>query len=338
MEFLWVTRELGSQWESWRVYAAQWLATQYVGIGNRLRAIKGFFEDYLHKLDLPPDPSWLLRRSINAPDYFETACPRSIHGMKQNNCIREFLNWVLENHFSGPDDHGRPAMLPNYHNPVPWKSMNGLVRAYESVHSPLPYHFIRELSDILASGEHFRDWQWAQDTIAGRNPERGTAGDWFKVTDEDLVRDDPDCVWRRRRLRRREVLEMWCPARSVALLVKLTLPLRTYQVRMLDSGEADTWLYTSNGWTRNRGALASGDERRPVQRGVFRRIEDRESGSILNGIYINTNKTADIHSEDSQLGYVIPWQHDRLLYWLEKLRNWQKKVQLHKQKDSMDGA
>ena len=94
---------------------------------------------------------------------------------------------------------------------------------------------------------------------------------------------------------------------------------------MLDSGEADTWRYTNNGWIRNRGPLASGDERRPVQRGVFRRIEDRESGSILTGFYINTNKTADSSSKDGQLGYVIPWQHDRLFYWLEKLRNWQEK-------------
>jgi hypothetical protein len=38
---------------------------------------------------------------------------------------------------------------------------------------------------------------------------------------------------------------MWSPVRWVALLAKLILPLRTLQVRMLDSGEADTWRYAA---------------------------------------------------------------------------------------------
>ena len=63
--------------------------------------------------------------------------------------------------------------------------------------------------------------------------------------------------------------------------------------------------YTTNGWLINKGVLASGDERRPVRRGVFRRIEDRETGSMLVGLYINTNKTADTYKEGQDLGYVI---------------------------------
>lgn len=118
---------------------------------------------------------------------------------------------------------------------------------------------------------------------------------------------------------------MWSPVRAVALLVKLTLPLRTYQVRMLDSGEADTWRYAQSEWAPNTGRLASGDVRRPIRRGVFRRIEDHETQAVHTAFYINTNKTADIGKDGSDLGYVTPWQHDELLYWLEKLRNWQQK-------------
>lgn len=325
-EFTWVTRELGPQWEAWRAYAAGWLATQHTGLSERIRSIRTCFRNYLHALGFPPDPSWLLRRNNNVPDFFEAACPNSSHGINLNTHVNAFLTWVLETHFSEPDDRGRPMVLPLYHNPVSNRSKRGIVRPHESVHSPLPYRFIRELSEILAPGDHYRDWRWAQAAI----PTTGTLsrfGDWLETAEKNIDATDPDCVWRWRKTPRRPsgVLEIWCPARAVALLLKLTLPLRTYQVRMLDSGDADTWRYTSNGWTRNRGPLASGDERRPVQRGVFRRIEDRESGSILTGFYINTNKTADSCPEGAQLGYVIPWQHDRLLYWLEKLRNWQDK-------------
>lgn len=58
------------------------------------------------------------------------------------------------------------------------------------------------------------------------------APDWFPVTDDDIDRTDPDCVWRVRPKanERQAVLEMWSPVRWVALLTKLILPLRTMQV------------------------------------------------------------------------------------------------------------
>ena len=43
-------------------------------------------------------------------------------GVTYNNHIRTFLDWVLENYFSEQDDYGRPVVLPDYHNPVPWRS------------------------------------------------------------------------------------------------------------------------------------------------------------------------------------------------------------------------
>ncbi len=324
-QFLWVTRELGQQWESWRAYAAEWIAAQHIGVSDRLDACRMFFENYLHRLRLPTEPRWLLQRTSNTPDFFEVACPKSARGTKYSNCIREFLTWLLENHFSELDDYGRPVVLSDYHNPFSWRSRGGMCRPTESVHSPMPYRYIRELGDLLAQGLHFSDWKCAQEAIGGTRPDIGTLGDWFQVNEQDIDRADLDCVWRRRNRSRGEILEMWSPVRSVALLVKLTLPLRTYQVRMLDSGEADTWRYTSGGWMLNKGLLASGSDRRPVRRGVFRRIDDRETGATLTGLYINTNKTADTYSEAEELGYVIPWQHDKLLYWLEKLRKWQEK-------------
>ena len=60
---------------------------------------------------------------------------------------------------------------------------------------------------------------------------------------------------------------MWSPVRAVALLIKLILPLRTHQIRLLDSGEADTWRYEKGKWRLNCGSLAQGNEKsRPLSR------------------------------------------------------------------------
>ena len=48
-------------------------------------------------------------------------------------------------------------------------------------------------------------------------------------------------------------------------------------------------------------------------------------GSYSTGLYINTNKTADRNKNEFERGYIIPWQNEEVLYWLEKLRNWQEK-------------
>ncbi len=101
------------------------------------------------------------------------------------------------------------------------------------------------------------------------------------------------------------------------------------QVRMLDSGEADTWRYEAGTWVLNRNKIAEGSERKPHQQGVFRRIRElnNEHTTVL---YVNTNKTADRYKSGPAKGYVLPWPsqgqtHQLIFYWLEKLRNWQEK-------------
>jgi Putative phage integrase len=124
---------------------------------------------------------------------------------------------------------------------------------------------------------------------------------------------------------------MWSPVRWVALLLKLRIPLRTLQVRMLDSGEADTWRYEAGHWVPNENAFAEKNERRPLEQGVFRRPNPLNGGpQIPVMLYINTNKTAEIAKSGRNKGYALPWicnapLHQDVFYWLEKLRNWQEK-------------
>lgn len=217
--------------------------------------------------------------------------------------------------------------------------------------NPLPYRYIQDLRQILCplpdkaeltvieqnlpQGEsllpsyhyrHFKHWTWAQEQAG----QRKSGGDWFEVEPDLIDKSDPDCVWRTKEVtrdnKRITLHQIWSPVKAMVIFMKLHLPLRTYQVRMLDSGEADTWRYESGRWKLNdKHDFALGSEKRPFGKGIIRRIHDTMTGQYSTGLYINTNKTADQNKDELERGYIIPWQNEEVLYWLEKLRNWQEK-------------
>jgi hypothetical protein len=81
---------------------------------------------------------------------------------------------------------------------------------------------------------------------------------------------------------------------------------------MLDSGEADTYRYERDAagdgrFVENTGPHAMGSAKRPYMRGVFHRAQ----GATDAGLFINTNKTADINKAENDKGYVIPWALNR---------------------------
>ena len=250
--------------DAWRRLAVEWIQGEIRGVALKLTALSRFFQRYVTVYNLT-DPLKFLSRSTQRqlPNFYATACPDSVAGIRYNNCVHDFLEFVLQrDEFSiAGDDGDRRAVSPAFCNPVEYRRRTGLPQRDESVHSPLPYGYIDELRQILASGPHFCDWQWAQSALGGGHLAPG----WFEVSEKEINKDDPDCVWRERRMSTGETrLEAWSPVRWIALLVKLILPLRTFQVRMLDSGEADTWRFGSEGRARNTHRLASTNKRRPL--------------------------------------------------------------------------
>jgi len=246
---------------------------------------------------------------------------------------------VLSQYFSVEDDYGNRIVPHEFRNPIP-ELPEGIddhhyMRNYESDKNVLPYHYMEELRCMLCpkDARNFSDWTWAQAIVKSEGI-RNDYGDWFMVSFEMIDESDPDCIWRTREPSEKErtkyghgeiVHELWSPARAVALYVKLHLPLRTYQVRMLDSGEADTLRYQHGEWERNAGPLAKGSEKNSYRHGVFRRMKDNFTHVEMTGLFINTNKTADRSKDEWTKGYEIPWQHAEVLRWLEKLRDWQEK-------------
>lgn len=323
--------------EPWRVFAAAWFDKQIGGRHGKRAAIHKFLCYYLPQLGPAKHPQTFFLKSTNLPEIRDL-----LQGIQQKgvikivNHVHDFLDWIIHETLTVEDDYGHRVMPAEFHNPIPRLKASGMVLG-ETVRTPLPYRYIKELRDIISPGEHFSDWKWAHQAV-----DHNTYGDWFEVDPILIDQNDPDCVWRIRRanvynkayrakngcsykIGTREIHEIWSPVRAMAIYVKLQLPLRTTQVRMLDSGETDTWRYENGDWKLNDHRLAQGTIKNPVEKGVFRRLVNPADGEVLTGFFINTNKTADIYRVEQEKGYVMPWQHDAVLYWLEKLRNWQER-------------
>ena len=355
LTFKWMLTTLGPEWEQWQELAAEWMATQHVGVDHKLSALSRFFESYLLECAPYATDIGLFFKGYNghicSTEELEATVRKTINVpvkvSKSINHLGDFINYVIEHHLSEEDDSGN--LMPLVRNPL--SKIKRQQSHTETVRNPLPYRYIQDLRQILCplpdkaeltvieqnlpQGEsllpsyhyrHFKHWTWAQEQAG----QRKSGGDWFEVEPDLIDKSDPDCVWRTKEVtrdnKRITLHQIWSPVKAMVIFMKLHLPLRTYQVRMLDSGEADTWRYESGRWKLNdKHDFALGSEKRPFGKGIIRRIHDTMTGQYSTGLYINTNKTADQNKDELERGYIIPWQNEEVLYWLEKLRNWQEK-------------
>ncbi|MGP4945215.1 gamma-mobile-trio integrase GmtZ, partial [Pseudoalteromonas nigrifaciens] len=325
----WLVNNHGQEWETWRQLGEEWITNQDSGTATKLESLCIFLDVYL--VGFIPWTSDVVSLFIGKNNWQASTdelkrvvlektnrSDNSVTARTLNHC-KKFIDWVLEAHFSEKDDNGKAIRL--YANP--FEQIKTKANNTESVHNPLPYRYICDLRHILCpkpSG-YFSDWQWAQENSFDGN--RG--GDWFDFDESLIDKTDKDCVWRIKEVTRNgkqvTVHQIWSPVASMVLFIKLHLPLRTYQVRMLDSGEADTFRYENGEWIKNPHNFALNR----YSKGVFRQFKDNATGLESTGLYISTNKTADQNKDEFERGYEIPWQNEDVLYWLEKLRNWQER-------------
>lgn len=240
-------------------------------------------------------PEEYLCRDYVSPALFQA--PMEAH----ESALYSLFEFILETRCTGEDDHGYKVRVPGYYNPVEVRSRSK--RAAETHREAMPTRFVRMLHDILVADDFswpkkFGEARWngkGGDSFLWLNPETGT------------------------------LENVWSPVRTIALLIKLLLPARTFQVRMLDSGEADTAEYDlgTNTWVKNVGHLAP-PKGKPVAKGVFVRHRDQDGQEYV-FIRFNTNKTADQNKEGAEAGYIMPWQHVEVIRLLSFLRDWQKK-------------
>ena len=325
----WLVNNHGKQWETWRQIAEEWITKQDAGTAGKLEALCIFFDIYL--VGSVPFTMDVISLFIGKNGWYASTdefkrivLERTNRGDNTDtiqilNHIKNFIDWVLDTYFSEKDDYDKTIRL--YANP--FEQVKAKKNNTESVHNPLPYRYICDLRHILCPKPrgHFSDWKWAQQQTGQGNQ----GGDWIEVDESLLDKNDLDCVWRSKEVTRSSkhitIHQIWSPVTSMVLFIKLHLPLRTYQVRMLDSGEADTLRYENGNWIENPHDFALNR----YSKGVFRQFKDNATGFESTGLYISTNKTADQNKDEFERGYEIPWQNEGVLYWLEKLRNWQEK-------------
>lgn len=356
----WV-KEKHPELESWRLLASEWLAGREKSLHSNLQGINAFIT-FLADQKLPIQPEVLLLHRTPVPDFYEChwGAGRTHGKILVHNAAHFFIKWVLSRpEFCEEDDEGRILTAPAFRNPIPHLSRTGVPKYDESVRATLPYGYIEELRLMIAQGPNFKDWTWAQNALgrvaalssaglvdgldSGEDDEEDgvkAASVWYQVPEHLIDRTDPDCVWRARVVPVTQgvgvtklvetIYEMWSPVRWVAMLLKLQLPLRLHQVRLLDSGEADTWTWQDGEWSLNVHPLAKGDEKSPYTNGVFLRPNQLIDGDAKVVLHVNTNKTADIGKWGNAKGYNVPWVvggpiHQDPFYWLEKLRRWQSK-------------
>ncbi|MDH2574768.1 integrase family protein [Acinetobacter baumannii] len=325
----WLVNNHGKQWETWRQLAEEWITSQDTGTSAKLNALCIFLKLYLcGTVPFTSDVTSLFEGKkgwqASTDELKRIVLEKTNRGdnagtVKVLNYCKQFIDWVLDTHFSDKDDYGKAIRL--YANP--FEQVKAKQNNTESVHNPLPYRYICDLRHILCPMPrgHFSDWKWVQQQTG-----QGTqGGDWFEVDEGLIDKNDFDCVWRSKEItrsgKRITIHQIWSPVISMVLFIKLHLPLRTYQVRMLDSGEADTLRYENGNWIKNPHDFALNR----YSKGVFRQFKDNATGLESTGLYISTNKTADQNKDEFERGYEIPWQNEDVLYWLEKLRNWQEK-------------
>lgn len=341
----WLLTKHGEDWFQWQQYAAEWMSLQHVGTQTKLRSLMRFFDVYL-LLYAPyaSDISAFFKGQDGhrcSMEEFKIALIKG--GRSENRSLTDILNpsvdfidWVIDEYFNMASDNdvSTPLAINPLSKVKKYKSLT------ETVRNPLPYRYIQSLREIVCPTpdesqgivelplRHFKHWKWAQNQ-SGQGT-KGRTGNWFEVEPNFIDKTDPDCVWRVREINRGQkkitIHQIWSPVAAMLIFIKLHLPLRTYQIRFLDSGEADTYRYVDGSWTLNEShSFALGSEKRPYEKGVFNRTYDSMTGNFATGLYINTNKTADYNKDEYDRGYTIPWENTEVLYWLEKLRNWQEK-------------
>jgi hypothetical protein len=113
----------------------------------------------------------------------------------------------------------------------------------------------------------------------------------------------------------------WQPSRGMALYLMVSIPLRLFQVRWLDSGVADEYIWNYGAATpeRNVGQLATAG----TKNGIFQPDEALVfDGAARISIHVTTNKNQAWRAGSRMAPFNIPWPLDDVYKILEMQRSW----------------
>jgi len=267
----------------WRALLAEWVSTRR---GPRIARDAGIvlLDFAREQAHQPVSPEDLCRQ--NHPSVGTFAAWIQQRNAAQNTMwgIHQFFEWFIER-------KGPLARVRGHVNPIAKPVMSR--RGSETTRRVIPLHYIHRLRELLTGD----DWAWA----------KTVPHDWGQLTDANTGETQPT----------------WSPVRAHALALLLMLPLRSFQVRVLDSGEADEEKWVEGRWEPNKGPLAL-TAKRGRRQGFVRRFT-RAGGDDFTGFFINTNKTRHSQSGEVDPGYELPWEHPEAIRIASELRSWQER-------------
>jgi hypothetical protein len=289
-DFSWVLKK-DSALEAWVSLAKQHFVENSANFQKRRSAINAFMMHLAENPSITRSPAGYFDvRQLPTPLFHVGGNT----GRQTMTAVHQFLSEVLLKVCTQTDDLGMPVLMPGFAHPMELPIYRGVNKG-ETHRETMPTRLIRQAMNILTEN----DFAWVKDV--------GRYADTFRWHNPET----------------KEFENVWSPVRAYALLTKLLLPARTYQVRHLDSGEGDSLRYGVDArWSPNTGIHTP--LKGEVKRGVFRQYKrkDETLGAVL---YFNTNKTADIDKDQDNSGYVMPWEKRDALELFARLRDWQEK-------------
>jgi hypothetical protein len=283
--------------DEWRSAIEEFLATkrQLKGLTGHINALQHLLKYLLKYPELPREVLTFLHRKHN-PEVTITAY---ILGQRLSTAtqghylssVSQFFEWYLDAYCSEPsEEDGLPVRLFEFANPISAGDIPNQSRRLGQTHRiAMPYRYVEICKEIITRN----DFEWP----------KSLKEDYFSAVDHKTG----------------ERIKVWSPVRAYALLMKFLLPLRTHQVRLLESGEGDHEHYdrVTGQWRPNN--LKTKKHKKPT--GVIRKIWDGQRGGHMTGLFINTNKTKTRDAVEE--GYVIPWQNDEVINLAARLQEWQ---------------
>lgn len=255
------------------------------------------FAAFLRTLSNPPvSPLEVTRSHINDYTAGNITCYRGFLATRLSspsarngrlNMLGQFFDFVKERLLAS--HRGHPKDAPWLAQPVDIK----LDRFSETLKSgttrkAIAAHVMEEMRNILTED----DYAWSK-----------SKGGWTHLVNEQT-----------------KALEyVWCPSAALLLYNLLTLPLRSLQARLFDSGEGDALVFDFDrrAMVPNPKQLPMAGSMDPKRReGVFQVIPSGMLDVVdVIGIWVPVNKTSDV-------GYHIPWVSDDLLRHLRYQHEW----------------
>lgn len=298
--FAWAISRGGQRVEIWRRQATDFLGSikNRIGLRYEIGHLNLLLDYVIEQADVPDTPieycSRSYRPAVSLASFQDTA--RNVLESRSSFTLRSiarFFDWVIAT--EGTDEDGIPHR--EYRNPVDTEDLPTQSRSKgQTDRAAMPLRFLNMIREII-EGDNFA---------------------WPKTLSADYLDHIEPKTGQRSRI--------WSPVRAEFFLLRLMLPIRSLQARLLDSGEGDFDVWTSDRiWKRNKGRHAPTNKTDRRDTGLIRRIWDHHSGRKFNGLFITTNKTQDRDELFTESGYEIPWENAEVMQLFCRLRDWQAK-------------